>query len=728
MSEITVTLAGNPNVGKSTVFNALTGMRQHTGNWPGKTVECAKGSFSCFGTQYTLVDLPGTYSLLSHSPEEEIARDFICFEKPDCVVVVCDATCLERNLNLVLQILEITDRVIVCVNLMDEAEKFGIVPDLEKLSQILGVTVIGTSARSKKGLEALKKAIYYAVQLSGGASSGESAPPVVYTDEIEKNIELIKPYTEAVYGNTVNGRWIALRLLSRDYELIEGLNKKLRNKYFVGAQSDAPQMLAAALKVAQPPEDASEIIVQSIFRRASAAASQAYGRTPSHDSAEAASACGGGTEHGTDGGNAQESAPCSKLRKRNRRLDKIFTGKLTGIPIMLLLLCLVLWITIEGANYPSAWLSEILLGFENTISSGLKAIGCTEWLRSFLCEGVYRVVAWVISVMLPPMAIFFPLFTILEDLGYLPRVAFNLDKYYKRSGACGKQSLTHCMGFGCNAVGVTGCRIIDSPRERLIAILTNCFAPCNGRFPMIITILSVFFAIFSSKHVNSILSAAIVSIVIVAGVFASLIASKFLSKTFLKGEPSSFAMELPPYRTPQVGKVIVRSFLDRTFFVLGRAITAAAPAGAIIWVLTNVRAGTENMSLFEIFADVLDPLGQLMGLDGVILMAFILGFPANEIVLPLIIMGYTASGSLAATGSIESVRELLLSNGWNYVTAICVIIFALMHWPCATTCMTVKKETGSLKWMLIGILLPTVCGIACCITVNGIVSLIGALI
>jgi len=730
MNCFTVALAGNPNVGKSTVFNSLTGMRQHTGNWPGKTVESAVGYFDCFGIRCRMVDLPGTYSLLSHSQEEEIARDFICFENPDCVVVVCDATCLERNLNLALQIIEITDRVIVCVNLMDEAKKFGIDLDLDKLSEFLGVPVVGTSARSNKGIDLLKEAIFDMAEKSseriGLSAEHTERKAVLYPDEIEKGIELISPYVEQVYTGYVSSRWIALRLLSRDYEIIEGINSKLRSNCFIGddeSVGDAPRMLAAALRLAQPPEDASEIIVESIFRRASAAASVAAGSQGSVGENLASGAKSGDGKKVVNAATG-ESAEKNKLKERNMRFDKIFTGKLTGLPIMLLLLCVVLWITIEGANYPSMLLSEVLLGLESKISAGLNVIGCPVGLRSFLCEGVYRVVAWVVSVMLPPMAIFFPLFTILEDFGYLPRVAFNLDKYYKSSGACGKQSLTHSMGFGCNAVGVTGCRIIDSPRERLIAIITNCFAPCNGRFPMIITVISVFFAVFASKHINSVLSAAIVSVVIVAGIFSSLVVSKFLSKTLLKGEPSSFAMEMPPYRTPQVGKVIVRSFLDRTFFVLGRAITAAAPAGAIIWALTNVRAGTENMSLFEIFADVLDPLGQLMGLDGVILIAFILGFPANEIVFPLIIMGYTASGSLSEVGSIETVRELLISNGWTPVTAICVIVFVLMHWPCATTCMTIKKETGSFKWTLLGILLPTLCGVICCMLINGIAFLV----
>lgn len=736
MNCFTVALAGNPNVGKSTVFNSLTGMHQHTGNWPGKTVESAIGYFDCFGIRCKMVDLPGTYSLLSHSQEEEIARDFICFEKPDCIVVVCDATCLERNLNLALQIIEITDRVILCVNLMDEAQKFGISLNLEKLSRFLGVPVIGTSARSNKGIDLLKKAISDMAKNATAKEKSADAPErkiVLYPDAIEKGIELILPYIEQVYTGSISSRWISLRLLSHDYELIEHINNRLRNKDFcfigvAGASgitdntddfNEAPRMLAAALRLAQPPEDAPDIIVESIFRSASTAASAA---TASQDGVGEVLACGdetGAVQSKSSSKNGTEHfGDKSRFRKRNKRLDRIFTGKITGIPIMLLLLCVVLWITIEGANYPSAWLSKILLGFEGKISSGLNAIGCPNGLRSFLCEGVYRVVAWVVSVMLPPMAIFFPLFTILEDFGYLPRVAFNLDRFYKKSGACGKQSLTHCMGFGCNAVGVTGCRIIDSPRERLIAILTNCFAPCNGRFPMIITVISVFFAVSSTKQINSALSSVIVSAVIVVGIFMSLIASVFLSKTFLKGEPSSFAMELPPYRTPQFGKVIVRSFFDRTFFVLGRAITTAVPAGALIWILTNVRAGSENMSLFEIFADFLEPLGNLMGLDGVILIAFILGFPANEIVFPLIIMGYTASGSLAEIGSIEAVRELLVSKGWTPLTAVCVIVFALMHWPCATTCMTIKKETGSFKWTLLGVLLPTLCGVVCCMVIN----------
>ncbi|MBQ8827553.1 MAG: ferrous iron transport protein B [Clostridia bacterium] len=698
-NDYVIALAGNPNVGKSTVFNALTGMRQHTGNWPGKTVTCAQGSFNCGGIPCVLVDLPGTYSLLSHSAEEETARDFICFGKADAVIVVCDATCMERNLNLVLQILEVTDKVIVCVNLMDEARRCNIQPNLEKLEQLLKVPVVGAAARSKKGIEELKAAL--AKLLS--AEQKKECFKVKYPEKIEKNVSLIEPYVEDVYGSKVNSRWISLRLMSREYTVIDSLNRNLRQadaaavdisieeKEYIRSGVPAAELLACL--VSHMPENADDLIVSSIFGSASEISSEIYeGRS---------------------------------LHRRNKKADKFFTGKFTGIPVMFMLLCVVLWITIVGANYPSAFLSDLLLGFEDNIIGFLAFLGAPKWLQSFLAEGVYRVLAWVVSVMLPPMAIFFPLFTILEDSGYLPRVAFNLDHCFKKAGACGKQSLTHCMGFGCNAVGVTGCRIIDSPRERMIAILTNSFAPCNGRFPMIVTVISVFFAIASYELLNSVLAAAIIAVVIVIGIAAVFLVSKLLSKTLLKGVPSSFAMELPPYRTPQFGKVIVRSIFDRTLFVLGRAVAVAAPAGAVIWIMSNMHAGAANMSILEICADVLDPFAKLMGLDGVILIAFILGFPANEIVIPIMIMAYTASGTLTDAGSISAVKELFTANGWDWTTAICVIIFCLMHWPCSTTCITIKKETGSFKWTLLAVAIPTVCGIIACMAFNAVVTLLG---
>ena len=406
----------------------------------------------------------------------------------------------------------------------------------------------------------------------------------------------------------------------------------------------------------------------------------------------------------------------SDYNKKDRKIDKILTSKLTGIPIMLLLLGLVFWITLSVANYPSSMLFELFSWLGEKITNSLSKTSLPIWFISALMDGIYRVLTWVVSVMLPPMAIFFPLFTILEDLGYLPRIAFNLDNIFKKCKACGKQALTMCMGFGCNACGVTGCRIIDSPRERLIAILTNNFVPCNGRFPTMISIISMFFVFGMSGIINSITGVLLLMLVILIGIGATFLFSKILSETILKGEASSFTLELPPYRTPEWGKVIVRSLLDRTLFVLGRAVVVAAPAGLLIWILANVTIS--DVSILNYCTDFLDPFARLMGLDGVILMAFILGFPANEIVFPIILMTYMSTGKLIEMNSIVEMREVLIANGWTYVTAICTMMFSLMHWPCSTTCLTIKKETGSLKWTAVSVILPTLCGILVCMAIN----------
>ncbi len=401
-----------------------------------------------------------------------------------------------------------------------------------------------------------------------------------------------------------------------------------------------------------------------------------------------------------------------KYMDRQIAADRFLTGKITAIPTMALLLMVVLWLTIVGANYPSALLSKWLFSLQEPLINLFHFFKMPVWLVNPLVNGVYRVLAWVTAVMLPPMAIFFPLFTLLEDLGYLPRIAFNLDYCFKKCRACGKQALTMCMGFGCNAVGVTGCRIIDSPRERLIAILTNNFVPCNGRFPTLIAIITMFFITGSTGILSSVYSAAILTLVILLGIFMTMVTSRFLSATFLKGIPSSFTLELPSYRLPQFGKVIVRSIFDRTLFVLGRAISVAAPAGLIIYIMANITfAGN---TLLAHTAGFLDPFARLLGMDGVILMAFILGFPANEIVMPIAIMAYMAESTLIEAENLFALRALLVENGWTWLTAVCTMLFSLMHWPCSTTLISIKKETGGLKWTLLGFLLPTVCGMLLC--------------
>lgn len=686
-----VALAGNPNVGKSTVFNSLTGLNQHTGNWPGKTVVNAQGKYRHKGTNFIMVDIPGTYSLMANSAEEEAARDFICFGGADAVVVVADATCLERNLNLVLQTMEITDNVALCVNLMDEAKKKKIRIDLERLSSRLGIPVVGTSARSGKGLDLLMDAV---AALAEGAM--ETHPlRAVYDDEIEAAVSMVEPVVTDILQGRVSGRWVALKLLDGDESLLRSLEEYLglnlmENEGVLAAVWEARRKLEEG---GISREQFRDRIVTKIVKTCE------------------------------DIGRETVAFEKKEYAQRDRKIDKILTSKLTGIPIMIALLFGVFWITITGANVPSSLLAEGLFSLEEPISRFFIWLSAPEWLRSIFVDGIFRTLAWVISVMLPPMAIFFPLFTLLEDLGYLPRVAFNLDNFFRKACAHGKQALTMCMGFGCNACGVIGCRIIDSPRERLIAIITNNFVPCNGRFPTLIAIITMFFAGAVGGAFQSVVSTFMLTGAIVLGVAMTILISKLLSKTILKGMPSSFNLELPPYRRPQIGKVIVRSILDRTLFVLGRAIVVAAPAGLIIWLLANIHAG--GLSLLAHCAAFLDPFAGLIGLDGYILMAFILGFPANEIVVPIIIMSYMATGTLTELESLTELHALFVNHGWTWLTAVCTMLFSLMHWPCGTTCLTIKKETQSLKWTLVSFAIPTLTGIVVCFIVANAARLLG---
>jgi len=403
-------------------------------------------------------------------------------------------------------------------------------------------------------------------------------------------------------------------------------------------------------------------------------------------------------------------------------IDNFVTSKWLGYPLMILLLIGVLWITIEGANIPSGYLATWLFAFQDQLTLWFHWVGAPAWVHGVLVLGAYRTLAWVVAVMLPPMAIFFPLFTLLEDSGYLPRIAFNLDHIFKKAKACGKQSLTMCMGFGCNAAGVTSCRIIDSSRERLIAILTNNFVPCNGRFPTLIAITSIFIGGAMATY-SGLINALVISGIILLGIAVTLLVSWLLSMTILKGEPSSLVLELPSYRRPKLGAVIYRSMIDRTLFVLRRAIIVAAPAGAVIWILANVSIGEQSILLNV--AHTLNPLGQLMGLDGIILMAFILGLPANEIVLPILIMSYLSTGALQDFSSLEELRNILVRNGWTWLTAINVMLFSLLHWPCATTLLTTYKETGSKQWTFLAFLIPTLIGFTACFILTQVVRLLG---
>lgn len=606
-NEPVIALCGNPNVGKSTLFNALTGMKQHTGNWSGKTVSLARGICTRGGKRYGIVDLPGTYSLLAHSKEEEIASGFIADGNADAAVVVCDATCLVRSLTLAMQVSRLNARTVICINLMDEAERRGISIDTAKLEALSGLPCAAVSARSERGIDELF------IKINAALEAEPSPPPAFACD--------------------------------------------CPNAAFCLSESICAKCVAVSKK--------------------------------------------------TD--------------ERRMKIDRILTGRYTGIPIMLMLLALVFYITLEGANYPSAWLSKLLLSLEPPLNSALLSLGLPQGAALALSAGAYRVLAWVVSVMLPPMAIFFPMFTFLEELGYLPRAAFNMDHYFSRSGSCGKQALTMLMGLGCNAAAIVGCRIIDSPRERLIAILTNAFVPCNGRFPALIAVISMFFT-YSAFASGALAGAVMLTALLIVSVAATLLCGRLLSRTLLKGEQSSFTLELPPFRMPRVGRLIVRSVVDRTLFVLGRAAAVAAPAGLLLYALSNISIG--GQSILAAAVDFLDPFARIFGLDGAILIAFMLGFPANEIVLPIAIMAYTASGSLEELPALCDMRALLIANGWSIKTAVCFVLFSVMHWPCSTTLLTIKKETGSLKWTILAFLLPTLFGLAACFIVNAVFTLL----
>lgn len=600
----TIALCGNPNVGKSTLFNLLTGMKQHTGNWGGKTVGTAEGTYTNSEAVYRIIDLPGTYSLYAHSREEEIARDFISGNEADVAIAVCDATCLERSLTLAIQLARTARRTVICVNLVDEAEKHGLTIDIDALERASGLPCAAISARSGTGIDRLFEKVRAALDTPIKAREVGCACP---------NADFC--IAKRLCGICVRGR------------------------------------------------------VQ---------------------------------------------------RKTDMKLDRLLTGRFTALPMMLLLLATVLYITLEGANIPSEWLNSALLSLEAPLNGALRSLGLDS-VADALSFGAYRVLAWVVAVMLPPMAIFFPLFTFLEELGVLPRIAFNMDNYFKRSGSCGKQALTMLMGLGCNAAAVVGCRIIDSPRERLIAILTNSFIPCNGRFPALIAVISMFFAF--SGAAGGIMGAVLLSTVIMLCIAVTLLFSRILSRTLLKGEPSLFTLELPPYRMPRIGRLLVRSVADRTVFVLGRAAAVAAPAGLLLYILSNVYV--DSCTLLSLCTHALEPVGRAIGLDGCILVAFILGFPANEIVLPIAVMAYTANSSLHELPALSDMHALLVSNGWSIKTAVCFIIFSALHWPCSTTLLTIKKETGSFEHTLAAFLLPTVAGAVLCAVINAGFTVMG---
>ncbi len=706
-AEFVVALAGNPNTGKSTVFNALTGLRQHTGNWPGKTVVRAEGGFEFASRRYKIVDLPGTYSLLSTSSDEEVARDFLLFGQPDVTIVVVDATSLERNLNLVLQVLQITDRVVVCLNLVDEAKRKGISVDERALSRILGVPVVPASARYGKGIEDLNRALH-----DVATGTFQCQPLRVKPEHKLKTI--IAQMTERVvqaFPGIPNAQWVAIRLLDGDLRIEDAVrNGELRDMMLErspleDAKGDATMLLDASNNYRQEVgQKLHQTLVEEIYKQATDIASKVVDQT--------------GKKAAFD---------------FDRSLDRLLTSRIFGFPIMLMLLIGVFWLTISGANVPSALLADLLIGTIHPIlKAGAVGIGMPWWMSGLLVDGMYLSTAWVIAVMLPPMAIFFPLFTLLEDFGYLPRVAFNLDKTFSRAGAHGKQALTMAMGFGCNAAGVVATRIIDSPRERLVAIITNNFALCNGRWPTQILIASIFLGGLVPAHLAGVVSAMAVVGVALLGVFLTFVVSWALSRTMLRGETSTFSLELPPYRPPRVLQTIYTSLIDRTLLVLRRAIVFALPAGAVIWLVSNIMVG--DATLAHQIIGFLDPFGAVLGLSGLILLAYIVAIPANEIVIPTILMLTVLVTGAAGVGhgagvmfeldSTAATGELLRASGWTLLTALNLMLFSLVHNPCSTTIYTIWTETRSAKWTAVATLMPLFLGFGLCFAVAQIWHLV----
>jgi len=717
-----VALAGNPNTGKSTVFNALTGLRQHTGNWPGKTVSRAEGGFHAGEADFKLVDLPGTYSLLATSFDEEIARDFILFGKPDVTVVVLDATRLERNLNLALQVLEITDRVVVCLNLMDEAKRRGLDVDHRRLARDLGVPVVPTAARYDEGLDELVAAI---VEVASGSFATKPLRVGGTSPGLQRVVTRLAAEIDEAFPGLPNAQWVALRLLDGDQSMRdavrtgelaqltedlarvagdadeETLDPASADGHDVGGFTPEPGA-TALLELAselrwQVGADFHQTLMEGIYTEAARLADRAV--------------------------TLADEQPRFDL---DRAIDRLVTSRTFGIPVMLALLTLVFWLTIAGANVPSAMLATLLI--DNVyvwLRDGAASLGVPWWLSGFFIDGMYLATAWVISVMLPPMAIFFPMFTLLEDFGYLPRVAFNLDRSYSRVGAHGKQALTAVMGFGCNAAGVIATRIIDSPRERLLAIITNNFSLCNGRWPTQILIASIFLGALAPAYLGGLISALAVVAVAVLGILLSFVTSWFLSRTVLRGEVSTFHLELPPYRPPRVMQTIYTSLIDRTIYVLWRAVVFALPAGAVIWLVSNITIG--GVSLAEHTINLLNPLGVVVGLSGIILLAYVVAIPANEIVIPTILMLIVLVHPVAGFGEGAGIMfelddqaataQVLRAGGFTLLMAVNLMLFSLVHNPCSTTIYTIYKETGSAKWTAVASLLPVAMGFGICFVV-----------
>jgi len=643
-----ILLCGNPNVGKSSIFNALTHSHEHTGNWTGKTVELA--SKKIIGTNYTLIDLPGIYSLSSLSEEEVVAKNTLLFEDYNKIIYVVDASNLEKNLNLFFQILQINRNIILCINMIDELDNKNIKLDIDKLSNLLEVKIVKCSTYTGAGIEELKKSLDEDVFCTYN---------YYYSYNIEKNIKEISN----ILPKGFNNRYISISVLEKDKRLIEDI----KDKY--GINIDNKEINDFLMNINS--ENVSDNISLKINTLCKIITKEVYKKNNN---------------------------------KSKNLLDKLFSNKISTIMIMILIMFGIFFITIVLANYPSDLLSNLFVKIENYLYDFCLKINVPKIIYEPLLFGIYRVVTFIISVMFPPLVIFFVLFTYAEETGILPRIAFNFDKICSTCGCHGKQTLTMCSGFGCNACAVVGSRIIDSRRDKIIAILTNSFIPCNGRFPMIIAIITMFLA----QNNNKLLVSLYLCVFVLFAIIISFLTSFILSKTILKGYPGFFVLELPEYKKVKLTKVLKNSFVYKSLSILKKAIIVSIPAGLIIWLFTNI--SINGNSLFMIISNYIDPFAKLIGLDGVILLSFFLALPANEIVLPITIMGYLGNSNVSLISDYLSIKNILLSNGWTIVTAVSTILFSIMHFPCGTTLSTIKSEIGT-KWMIYSFLIPFIIGI-----------------
>lgn len=643
-----ILLCGNPNVGKSSIYNILTHSHEHTGNWTGKTVELSTKKI--VGTDYYLVDLPGIYSLSSLSEEENIAKMTMLFSDYKSIIYVVDATQIEKNLNLLFQILQINKNIILCINMIDELENKNIKLDTNILSNILGIKVIKFSTYKNIGYNELIEAI---------KEDNYCEYNYYYNEEIEKHINNISSYLPVGFNN----RYMSISVLNKDEYLV----KYVKERYGINLENNDVKNYIMNINSEEISDQISikintlsRIVTNEVFKKS-----------------------------------GENSISL---------LDKIFSNKIYSIIMMTFIMFLIFLITITLANYPSDLLGELFNKFEYFIYKLCLNFNIPKVIYEPILFGVYRVVTFIISVMFPPLVIFFIMWTYAEESGILPRIAFNFDKICSYSNCHGKQCLTMCSGFGCNACAVVGARIMDNKRDRIIAILTNSFIPCNGRFPMIIAIITMFLVNSNNKILVSIY---LCGFVILAMIISFLI-SFILSKTILKGYPSFFVLELPEYKKVKLSKILKTSIVYKSLSILKKAILVSIPAGLIIWLLTNININ--NMSVFLIISNFLDKFAKIIGLDGNILLSFILALPANEIVLPIIIMGYLGNSNISLISDYIGIKSILLNNGWTVNTAICTILFSLMHFPCGTTLSTIKSEIGY-KWAFYSFIIPLITGI-----------------